>query len=319
MYLYNEMFPFSDTRTHRESRVTPPIHPSPEYSQPIRSKLLHVDSRFATSSSGNETHEYLMDLPEPIHDIRRISVEEVDVPVAFFNISTSLQNNRIPFVHTTTSASSVVVITDGYYTAQSLATAVATQCNSAISGLTLVVSIDATMKITLTATDLPEDTSYYLQWGDPISTNQTSHTLGYILGFRTPRTLLEVSTPVQGTSPCFVNTVMPYLFLSVEDYTNSRQNQVSVALGGANSSAGPRGSTYLASDTILAKVTIPGTPAFGDRVVATTTTGYMTPGIRKYSPGTTIRRIGMTWMDVMGNPVSLNDVPFSVCFRVDCI
>lgn len=317
-YNVYEMFPFSDNRTHRESSYTPTHPSSTEYPHQIRSKLIHIDSRFARGPQKNEgPQEYIIDLAEPLHQVRRLSVEEIDLPISFFNISTQLKNNFITFTTLDETPGHVVLIPDGYYNASTLAAEVMTQCNNTIPGLFIQVFVNNFI-VSIVATSTPDSASFYLEWGDPVQTNQTSHTLGFILGFRTPHNLLEENGTIWGTSPCLLNTVMPYLFFSIDDSTNSRQNQVSIALGGSNSAAGVKGSTYLASDTILAKVTIPGTPLFGDRVIATTSTGYMTPGIRKYSPGTTIRRFTITWIDVMGNPVSLNHIPFSVCLRVDC-
>jgi hypothetical protein len=310
-----EMLPFAENRTRRDpSHIPGP--PLVEYPHNIQSKLIHIDSRFAVGP--NSRNEYTIELAQPLHQVRRLSVEEIDLPVSFFNISAQLKNNFITFTTLDELPGYVVYIPDGYYTTSTLAVAVATQCNATIPDLDLEVTA-SNFIVTITANTTPDSASFYVEWGDPVQTNQTSHTLGYILGFRTPHNLLEETGFIRGTSPCLLNTVMPYLFFSMDDSTNSRQNQVSIAMGGSNSAAGPRGSTYLASDTILAKVTIPGTPAFGDRVIATTTTGYMTAGIRKYSPGTTIHRLTLSWLDVMGNPVSLHHIPFSVCLRVDCV
>ena len=112
---------------------------------------------------------------------------------------------------------------------------------------------------------------------------------------------------------------MPYLFLAVDDYTNSGVSRVLVALGGVNASAGGKGSTYLTTNSIMAKITVPGTTQTnGDRVIATQSTGYMTAGIRRYENETKIKKLRLSWIDVMGNVVDLNDFPFSVCFRIDC-
>jgi hypothetical protein len=241
-------------------------------------------------------------------------VEEVDMSISFFNISNQLENNTIRAVGP--SNTFLLVIPDGYYTSASLASAVQTQLN-AIDGFSVNVSLQASI-LTIAATTTPNGDIFSLEWGEPIRTNQISHTLGFILGFRDIRTTLRELVPISGTAPCLVNAVMPYLFLAVEDYTNCKQNQVLISIGGTNTSASSKGSAYPAVNTVLAKIAIPGTPSFGERLVSTTSTGSLTTGIRKYAADTTIRRLECTWIDVMGNPISLNDIPFSICFRIDC-
>lgn len=286
---------------------------------PTRSKIVHIDSRFAAchATTANVPEHYVVELSEPLTNVSRMVIEEVDIPISYYNISATLGNHRAIFVTTNGESSYTVTVPDGYYTAASLATAFVTQVNAFVTDITISTTISAVQMVTIQHID--GSTPYYIKWGEPVNTNQCSYTLGHILGFRLPRSFLSVDGSIIGTAPCLMNTIMPYLFLAVDDYSNTNQTQILAAMGGSNSAAGARGQVYLSSEKIMAKITVPGqTNGYGDRIVATTSTGFLTSGVRVFTTPSRLWKLKFTWIDVMGNPVALNQVPFSVCLRIDC-
>ena len=102
-------------------------------------RVMHwnIDTRFrddydsyALTTSGGLVQSYTFTLPQPINDVRSISVNNAEIPISFYNISAAMGNNVMK-VGTT-----LVTVADGFYTSTTLRTAL----NAVLSGLTFDIS-----------------------------------------------------------------------------------------------------------------------------------------------------------------------------------
>ena len=65
-----------------------------------RMKHINIDTRFYTQVKSN----FSIDLPERIIDVTSLKVAQIEIPINFFNISTSLGNNQFLLTNLTTSS-----------------------------------------------------------------------------------------------------------------------------------------------------------------------------------------------------------------------
>ena len=88
--------------------------------KPRKSKRLNVDTRFCddynlnTNSIPQPVANYNLTLPERVNEIRSMRVTNLEVPISYYNISSSLGNNS--FILTQGTNSAVISIASGQYT-----------------------------------------------------------------------------------------------------------------------------------------------------------------------------------------------------------
>lgn len=288
--------------------------------------MLHLDSRFANNPT---VTEYLFDLPETIQHVSRLSIEHIDLTVSFYNISENLKNNS--FLFKIQDASMVTLtIPDGYYTDASLCEAFTTVSTDVLGGYTLTANLNAiTSKVSITCTNdgIGAIFDHSIVWNNPENNSLFSSTLGYLFGFRNGISYITNSIrTITSESPCLTNTIIPYIFLAMDDYLNTGTSRegggMFVSIGGNKKDYGSSASPFFASKQIIAKVTLPIHPAtgiveYGQRIIATERTGVLQSNSRKYRDGfMKLKKIKFCWLDPWGNEIDMNQTPFSIILKI---
>lgn len=284
-------------------------------------KIMHwnIDTRFrddydnyTLTTIGGLVQSYTFTLPQPINDVRSISINNVEIPLSFYNISADIGNN-VMRVNTT-----LVTVPDGFYTSTTLRTAL----NAVLSGLTFDIS-----------SNLNPYTSFKNTTGSPITisfavkasntcagiTNYSSETptadfdkynvkskLGWLLGFRSITYTIESGATIR--SEGLLDLTSPrYLYLVVDEFTNSNTNSFISPLPNS-----------IINKNILAKITIDNSYySFGQVIVANTCNGLLVTDCRSYNGKVNLQKLKVQLVNAYGAPIHLNGLDFSFCLQVE--
>jgi hypothetical protein len=279
--------------------------------KPRKTKYINIDTRFTDEyvyphKSFNSIENYVMTLPEKINDVRTIRVRSVEIPMSFYNISTSLGNNYLKI------GTKMAVLDDGNYTldstSSSLESSLGTKISgSGISGVTVAQqTISNTTKngyINLTSSSVVE-----IDFNTDICGNDDKYNfrskLGWLLGYRDPSYNLT-STALVAPSAVNLNTVR-YMYLVVDEYSNSFPN----------SFVSPQ-YQHLMNKKILARISIDTNYKFGTVLHGNEVNGVIVSDVRSYHGKIDIQRLNIQLVNEWGKPMNLNGQDFSFVLEVE--
>jgi hypothetical protein len=279
-------------------------------------KFINIDTKYRDNIESSSTYVtppyYNITLPERVNDVKSLMVCNAEIPMSFYNFSSSLGNNYFKIVTGSTIAGTspiVIKIPNGEYTTATLKTAI----NSAIS----LTSYNG--KITVDILDPPKFTTitansggaYTIIFDVDANGNADAYNfkqkLGWILGFRQRHYTVTSPNIITSENMVDVNTVR-YLYLALEEFTKGTQNTF----------ISPMNKSFLRSKTILAKISLnKKTFSFGDILPANNFNGYLLSDRRQYSGKVDLQKLNVQLIDENGNPVELNGMDFSFCIEVE--
>ena len=106
--------------------------------KPRKSKRLNVDTRFCDDYNVNTDSinprpqpvaNFNLTLPERVNEIRSMRVTHLELPMTYYNVSSTLGNNTLTLSNTNNTTSATITVPNGQYTTTTLMTAI----NSAIT------------------------------------------------------------------------------------------------------------------------------------------------------------------------------------------
>jgi hypothetical protein len=279
-----------------------------------KTKYYNIDTRFRDDYDEYPNPSpsiYNITLPERINDAKSIMVCNAEIPMSYYNISSSLENNVFQIIND--SISKTIVIRDGYYDMNTLKTEINYQLNSV--GLTdISFNLSANNSVIQTT-----NSSYIIHFavkssmitsGDSINTIFDKYSLksklGWVLGFRNIEYSLSQNDTILSES--FINTNGPrYLYLVVDEFNNGNQNSF---LSPLNSS--------ILNKNILAKI-VPDNSQyeFGKILNANLLNGLLLTDKRSYNGKVDIQRLKIQLVNEMGIPMNLNGLDFSFALEVE--
>ena len=279
-----------------------------------KTKYINIDTRFRdeyyyndTVNSYNEAINYTLTLPERINDIKTLTVKSVEIPITFYTISSSLNNNFFKLTYPTSSVSKMIVLDDGEYTSSSLKTAI----NSKISALT-------TYDVSNVAYDVISNKSVFntthsrtiqIDFAVDIDGNYDKYNfkskLGWLLGYRNLTYTLGSSAT---TSESFIDlNGSRYLYLALDEYSKSNPNSFITPL--------PKS---LINKPIIARIAMDKTiHGFGTVLPADIINGLLISDTRNYNGKIDINKLNIQLLNEYGNPINLNGLDFSFCLEVE--
>jgi hypothetical protein len=279
--------------------------------KPTKKKYYNIDTRFRDDYDETPS-TYTISLPERINDVKSIMAYNAEIPMSYYNISTSLENNV--FQITGTGVSKTIIVRDGNYDMTSLKNEINTQISSTgLSDISFNLSTDRSVFQS-------SNSSYILHFavkssmttsGNSTNTNFDKYNfkskLGWIMGFRN----IEYSFSNSITSipsEAFVDLNGPkYLYLVVEEFNGGNQT----------SFLSPMHSSLL-NKNILAKIT----PdyyhyPFGKVLNANLSNNLLLSDKRSYNGKSDLQRLKIQLVNEMGIPIDLNGLDFSFSLEVE--
>ena len=159
--------------------------------KPLKTKYINLDTRFSDDYNDSSATNYNLTLPERINEIKSITVTNIELPMSFYNISSSLGNNSFQIVNHSINGSApylnametenrndnneivdTIIIPDGNYSISDLKTTINAEMDKLnrvpknANGMLVVNSSgnvvyesDGTTVINLTNTNAPFDTN----------------------------------------------------------------------------------------------------------------------------------------------------------------
>ena len=282
----------------------------------LRKKYLNIDTRFQLTETGygsdNGNGIYQISLPQRITEVDSIEVKTLELPVSFYNFSSSLKNTYFSILNAsgTTVLSSIDISDGNYNSVANLVNAVRTALISADLSMSITYGGDQTAEGMVSITNHHGSTiqlAFDVDTNGSRDKNQFKGKLGWALGFRSNRYTLAAGETVTAESNTNLNTVR-YLFLALQE--NPGQ-------GISTSFVCPVFQYYMNKD-ILARVAIDYSHfPYGNVIPATSTNGYLLSDERKYSPGkVALQNLQIQLLNEFGNPVNLNGHDFSFVLEI---
>ena len=300
-----------------------------------KTKYLNIDTKFCDEYNNNwldptkpnfNLSNYNVTIPDRINDVKRISLMNVEIPMTFYNISSSLGNNYFKITITVNEEpeTKMIFIPDGQYTIDSLKNAI----NSKFGDFYPKISNESNYPTFGTDSNkvflfLSQSNSQMVmdfavdKTGEFDKYNFKSK-LGWLMGFRQPSYTLNgideaLPFDIRQDGVLFAENnfnlnVHRYFYLAIDEYSKGNQNSFISAL--SNSSI---------NKNIIAKICV-SFPLFPYNTVlnANKTNGLLMTDERTYTGKTDIQKLNIQLLDDLGRPVNLNGSDFSFGLKIEC-
>lgn len=277
--------------------------------QPTHRKYINIDTR-NLDSSFNSIANYTLSLPERINNVKSICVRNIEVPMSFYNISSTLGNNYFGVYDVAAGTSKTVVISDNEYTASSLRDEINSKLvalggnfgdlsfnlvkNSFITSLKVGSSASSGIDITFAIDNTNNFDKYNFK-----------NKLGWMLGFRDLSYNIRQTTRT-AESIADMNSSR-YLYLVIDEFSK----------GNFNSFLTLNTMSQIKSN-VIARVTLNKTTyPFGAILPANNFNGLLLTDKRSYNGKVDLQKLKIQLVNENGVPVNLNGLGFSLCLEVE--
>lgn len=271
--------------------------------KPKKTKILNIDTRFTDEyvyppNNFNGISNYIITLPERINDVCSIKVTNVEIPMSFYNVSSSLGNNYFKLIHG--GVSSMIVLPNGNYSAADLSNSVYNQAKTWISSTGIATNNYFSM------TGLG---NYEVDFNTDICGNIDKYNfrskLGWLLGYRDVSSAVVSGSALVAPSIINVNSVR-YLYLVVDEYTNSFPNSFICPQN-----------QYLMNKKVLARISVDNMYSFGMVQYGNESNGKIVSDRRTYSGKIDLQKLNIQLVNEWGMPINLNGLDFSFVLEIE--
>lgn len=263
-----------------------------------KTKYVNIDTRFRDDY--NDTKN-VISLPEKINDVHSLCVTNVEVPMTFNNVSSSLENNSIKIVDAA-NTETVITVADGQYNIEGIKDALNTAIQAtAIGGAVEFNIVNNNITITTTATYTIDFNVYNSSYTKKYLRNK----LGYVLGFRKQTYIIETATI---TSESFALLPFPrYLYLVVDEL---------ITQGNINTFISPMSDSII-NKNILSRISLDRNQyGFNTILPANIINGYLTTSVRTYQGKMDLGRLNIQLVNEYGHVMDLNGHDISLCLKI---
>lgn len=289
-------------------------------SKETKKKYWNIDTRFrddydnySQTLSGSQIRWYTFTLPQTINDVKNIYVQNIELPISFYNISATFGNNVMKINN------SILTIPDGTYTPITLRNEFSKQLLSFTgvtfdisyngnnlssfknaSGSSIGINFAVTPSGTCNGVTSPNGTT-----ADFDKFNVKSK-LGWLLGFRDIS--YNIANGVTKVSEsCFDLNNPRYIYLVLDEFSNGNQSSFISPL-----------TSSIVNKNILAKISIDYVHyGVGTVLTANQYNGLLLSDKRSYSGKVNLQKLKIQLVNEYGYPVNLNGLDFSFCLEIE--
>ena len=272
--------------------------------KPTKTKYVNVDTKFSDDYQYGTNANYNITLPQPITDVKNMSVTNIEIPKTYYNISKNLGNTHLSVHDPNTPITHLIDISDGQYDAASLTSAINASITTA--GLSFDISINENGKTLIYNVAQAYEIRFAVDTNSNTDKYGFKNKLGWILGFR--KTTYMIVTTVKLESEYMSDLHGPrYLYLAVEEFNRGNQNSfVSPVV------------SSLINKNILARITMDNQNyGYGSILSGNTMNGLVISDDRSYTGKIDLLKLNVQLIDENGMPVMLNGLDFSFCLKVE--
>jgi len=294
----NNLFLDPKTKQYGSHMIMTNVH------KPSKTKYVNVDTKFRDEYNYQQTTNYNITIPERITDVKNMCLTNIEIPMSFYNISSTLGNNSFNIIDPDTSNSVTIVIPNGQYSGSQLQTGInllISQLSSPYSNLIYGYSDTGssfhTSQSTLTIEFDVNGT------GQSDKYNFKSK-LGWLLGFRLLSYTVTTTTIL---SEAFPDLNGPrYVYLAIEEFNKGNQHSFVSPL-----------SSSLINKNIIARITMDSHFPFGTVLPANRFNGLLVSDKRSYTGKIDLLKLNVQLLNENGGQLNLNGLDFSFCLEVE--
>lgn len=278
--------------------------------KPTKKKYVNIDTRFTDDyiyprTNFNQISAYTFTLPEKINEVKSIYVSSFEIPMSYYNISSSFGNSFFTLIDGF-GTKKVVQLPDANYTDLS---AVSMAIQTSLNSLAVDISVNISPTTSYT-TFVNGSTSYEIDFNTDICGNSDKYNfrskLGWLLGFRDPSFSLATSTTYVSPSATNMNPIR-YLYLVVDEFSNSFPNSFISPMN-----------NYIMNKKILARLCIDTrTFPYGTVIHGNKEASFLVSDKRHYQGKVDIQRLSVQLVNEFGIPVNLNGLDFSFVLEIE--
>ena len=273
-------------------------------SQESKTKIVNIDTKFRDDynyDTACNLADYSMSLPEPINNVCSMTVENLELPLTYYNVSSALGNNVFKVTRLSTPpVQTIITVPDGEYTLENII--------GSLLGSDISISLTANNTTMNNSSGLHE---YLIEFAVNKDGSFDKHNfkskLGWMLGFT------EVSYTIPSNNGEIVaerisNLTRPrVLYLHVDDFAQTKQNSFSTMMSRSRN-----------SDNIIAKIMVDrSSNDFRKIFFANKANGYLLSDKREYSGKTNIKRLQVQLVDEFDQKINLNGLDFSFSLKIE--
>lgn len=280
--------------------------------KPGKTKYINIDTRFKDEYDSDVLSRHMITLPERYTEVRNISAVNAEIPISYYNISSTLGNNSFEIEED--GIDDIIIVPDGEYTKATLVTTI----NSLITNTQNEIDIGSNNKTLIrhkTSSANPTLTvNFTIDENGGRSRFGFKSSLGWLLGFRQPiYTFVGTDLAAYNTygllSTALVSLLGPrYLYLVVDEFTSG---------GNQSSFVSPLPSSLI-NKNILARISISKQDyPFGSVMPANLYNGLLMSDVRSYTGKVDIQKLNVQLVNEFGNVINLNGDDFSFCLKIE--
>jgi len=267
--------------------------------KPPKHKYVNIDTKFRDDYYQQTSSNCNITLPERINDVKTISITNVEIPITFYNISSSFDNNYFNIHVNATDI--VITIPDGNYDNNTLIDAINTECLT--HELTFTILLNNKIKVISnnpTTIKLTFDINNYDNY-------TSSSKLGWMLGFRKN----EYNIELNATQIC--ETILDlsgpvYLYLAIDEFNKNNQNTFVSPLSMTTSTI---------NKNILARISLDmKNYPFGTTMPVNRQNGMLISDTRIYSGKIDLCKLNIQVLDKYGKYIDFNGMDISFCIEI---
>lgn len=289
-----------------------------------KKKYINVDTKFCDEYINNRTNtnntatyniaSYTFTLPEKLTDIKSISVVNTEIPMTYYNISSTAGNNyfKLRSDYNSSTYSKMVIIPDGQYTNATLKDALSalfilSDYKNQNSNISFSLNTNGTTKFTV---DSSGSGYFYIDFAVDKSGNSDKfnfkNKLGWLLGFRNLTYKIIINIPI--TSESIMNINGPkYMYLAIEDFSKGTQNSFSSPLAFS-----------VINKKIISKISLnTQLYPYGSIYPSNIKNGSLMTDKRTYIGKIDIQRLQIQLIGEDGSPMNLNGSDFSFGMEIE--
>jgi hypothetical protein len=283
-----------------------------DYTNRTTTKYLNIDTRI-NNNEDCPFAEYTIRLPEKIHNVKSLSIVNIELPITFFNISACMNNNFFKVtrfnafdnIRNRENECTIIILPDDNYTVSSLVSTLEILLRINILTKDLLVKSSPTNTIEF----FSNRSQYTLDFAIDLLGNDDNRffksKFGWLLGFRFPCYTIKSNTGIVAETICDL-TMPRYLYLSIEDCNDTKNAFFSSLF-----------SSYH-NKNIIARIALDNnTVQYGSVLPANLSNGFLVSDIRKFEYPIELRKLKIKVLNEFGCAISLNGFEISFLMNIE--
>jgi hypothetical protein len=267
-----------------------------------KKKYINIDTRFRDEYNSSQTANYNITLPERLTEVKLMTITNIEIPISFYNISSSNGNHVFKIKNTDTDTTTIIDLSDNNYTTN-VFTSINTKLHDVDSDLSLNYSNN---KAYFSSKTNNYEIDFAIDSNGNFDKYQFCSKLGWLLGFR------DVSYNISSGSSTYSDALYDlngtrYLYLAIDEFTRGNQHSFISPL--------PKS---LINKNIIARISLDShSYEFGSIYSANRMHGTLISDFRNYSGKADLQKLNIQLLNEYGNPVNLNGLDFSFSMEVE--